>query len=338
MVKLAINGLGRIGRAVFKIIAENHPDLELVAINDLTDIKTLAHLLKYDSVYGVYNKKVEALTDSDNFLVVDNKKIQVFSEPNPEKLPWKDLDIDVVLECTGYFSDTQGAGKHILAGAKKVIVSANSKSETMPHFVLGVNENKYDFEKHNIVAMCSCTTNCAAPIINILNQNLGISKLQMLTVHAITSTQKLVDSPHKDLRRARAGCYNIIPTTTGAAKAVIRVLPELKGKIAGSALRVPVISGSILEIVAQTEKPASVKQINDLFTEQAENKLKTILGVSDNHLVSSDIVGSSFSGIVDLPLTEVLQDNFIKVLAWYDNEWAYACRLADFAEYVAKKA
>ena len=323
MIKIAINGFGRIGRAAFKRILDNHSDLEVVAINDLTDIKTLKHLLKYDSVYGAYNKEI-------------GKNIKILAEPKPEKLPWGKLGVDIVLECTGYFVDLQGAKKHLNAGAKKVIISANAKNEDVPHFVLGVNEQDYEPKKHNIIANCSCTTNCAAPIIKILNDNFGILKAQMATIHAVTSTQNLVDGPHKDLRRARAAMVNIVPTTTGASKAVVRVLPELKGKISGSAFRVPVICGSILEIVAQIQKETTAEKINQVLQKQANKGLKGILEVSSEPLVSSDIIGTTASAIIDLPLTEVLEKNLIKVIAWYDNEWAYACRLADLAEYIGK--
>jgi len=324
MIKIAINGFGRIGRAAFKRIINNHPDLEVAAINDLTDIKTLKHLLKYDSVYGVYNKEI-------------GKNIKILAEPDPAKLPWKNLGVDIVLECTGYFADLQGAKKHIQAGAKKVIISANAKNEDVPHFVLGVNEQDYEPEKHNIIANCSCTTNCAVPIVKILNDNFGVLKAQMATIHAVTSTQNLVDGPHKDLRRARSAIINIIPTTTGAAKAVIRVLPELKGKISGSAFRVPVLCGSILEIIAQVEKETTAEKINQVFKKESSGRLKGILEASDRPLVSSDIIGTTVSAIVDLALTEVLEKNFIKVIAWYDNEWAYACRLAELAGFIGQK-
>lgn len=336
-IKISINGFGRIGRAVFKRIIDNHSDLEVVAINDLTDVQTLKHLLKYDSVYGAYNKEI-------------GKNIKILAEPEPAKLPWKNLGVDIVLECTGYFTDLQGAQKHIQAGAKKVIISANAKMDSanspqdsdVPHFVLGVNEQNYEPKKHNIIANCSCTTNCAASVIKILNDNFGVLKGQMATIHAVTSTQNLVDGPNKDLRRARSAMANIIPTTTGAAKAVVRVLPELKGKISGSAFRVPVICGSILEIVAQIKQETTVKKINKVFIQESKN-LKGILEVSNDSLVSSDIIGTTASAIVDLALTEVLDlpevedENLIKIVAWYDNEWAYACRLVELAEYIGKK-
>ena len=340
MIKIAINGFGRIGRACFKRIINAHPDLEVLAINDLTSPETLAHLLRHDSVYGAYEKEVRV---EKNTFLIGGKRIKVFAEPNPEKLSWRELNVDVVLECTGRFTALDDAKKHLKAGARKVIISANSKTKTVPHFVFGVNEGNYKPEKDDVVANCSCTTNCAAPIIKVLHENFRILKAQMTTVHAVTANQNLVDGPNKDLRRARAAFRNIVPTTTGAAKAVTRVIPELKGRISGFALRVPVLCGSILEIIAQVEKETTAEQINEVFKKEAQTRLKGILSVSDNHLVSSDIVGTSFSAIVDLPLTEVLDlpevrdENLIKVVAWYDNEWAYACRLAEFAEYVGKR-
>ena len=340
-IKVSINGFGRIGRAALKRIFASHPDLDLVAINDLTSPEALAHLLAHDSVYGDYN---ETSGWVKGFLVVGDKKIKVFSEPDPEKLPWKKLKIDVVLECTGRFSDLAGAQKHIKAGAKKVVISANAKDDNVPHFIIGVNEQDYDFREHDIIANCSCTTNCAAPIMKIIHENFGILKAQMMTIHAVTSTQNLVDGPHKDLRRARSAMVNTVPTTTGAAKAVVRVLPELKGKISGSAFRVPVICGSVLEIIAQIEKETNAEVINKIFIKQAKTKFKGIIDTSTGYLVSSDIIGTDSSAIVDLPLTEVLDlpgikdENLIKVLAWYDNEWAYACRLAELAQYIGRSA
>ena len=339
-IKIAINGFGRIGRAALKRILDCHPTLDLIAINDLADINSLAYLLKHDSVYGIYSREVKT---KEGFFYVDGKEIKVFSELDPKKLPWKKLKVDIVLECTGHFTDLAGAQKHIKAGAKKVIISANSKAETIPHFVLGVNESKYDSQKHDVVANCSCTTNCAVPVIKILHDNFNILKAQMMTIHAVTSTQNLVDGSNKDWRRGRAAFSNIVPTSTGAAKAVIRVLPGLQGKISGSAFRVPVICGSVLEIIAQVEKETTVEEINKVFIKQAQTGLKGILAVSEDALVSSDIIGTDFSAIVDLSLIEVLDlpgikdENLIKVLAWYDNEWAYACRLAELAEYIGNK-
>lgn len=336
MAKIAINGFGRIGRAAFKNIIQNHSGLDLVAINDLADIDNLAYLLNYDSAYGIYNQKVEVKGRS--FLVGD-KKIQVFSESDPKKLPWKKLGVDIVLECTGRFTKEEDAKQHLKAGAKKVIISANSKTETLPHFILGVNHGEY--ENQNIMAMCSCTTNCASPIMMVLNENFHVMKAQMTTVHGVTSTQRLVDGTSKSWRKGRSAMVNIVPTTTGAAKAVTRILPKLRGRVSGSAFRVPVITGSVLEIVAQVKRETSAEEINRVFKVEADSRLKGILSVSKENLVSSDIVGNSHSCIIDLPLTEVLDlpgiedENLVKVVAWYDNEWSYGCRLAEFAEYVS---
>ena len=338
-IKVAINGFGRIGRPVFRRILDSHPNLEIVAINDLTDTKTLAHLLRYDSLYGIYKKTIK-FTDKE--ILVDGtskgKTVRIFKETNPSRLPWKKLDIDIVLECTGVFRDYKGASQHLTAGAKKVIISAPSKSpEKISSYVLGVNEEKFNPEKEKIVDMGSCTTNCLAPIAKVLNENLKIIRGFMTTVHSYTNDQRILDLPHKDLRRARAAALNIIPTTTGAAKAIGQVMPELKGKLDGIALRVPTPTVSILDLLCQVEKSASVEEINFLFKKASQKReLKGILGIEDTPLVSSDYKGNSFSAVVDAGLTMV-QNNLIKVVAWYDNEWGYACRLADFAEYVGEK-
>lgn len=338
MIKIAINGFGRIGRPTFKRIIDNHPNLEVVAINDLTDTKTLAHLLRYDSIYGVYQKPVK-FTESS--LLVDGtssgKQIKVFAETDPANLPWKELGIDVVLECTGHFTDYEGAKKHIIAGAKKVIISANAKTEKIPHFVLGVNEEKYNAKDDNIIAMCSCTTNCLGPVAKVLNDNFRIKKGFMTTVHSYTNTQRILDLAAEDLREARAAALNIIPTVTGAAKAISRILPELKGRLDGIAMRVPTPTVSILDLICEVEKKSSIEEINYVFKKASQKKeLKGILGIEDAPLVSSDYIGNSFSAIVDAPLTMAI-DNLVKVVAWYDNEWAYACRLAEFTEYVGEK-
>jgi glyceraldehyde 3-phosphate dehydrogenase len=332
-IKIAINGFGRIGRPVFRRIIDNHPDLEVVAINDLADSKTLAHLLKYDSLSGIYQKQVEA---RENEISLDGKKIKVFRETEPSKLPWKNLGVDVVLECSGAFTDYQGAQKHIAAGAKKVLISAPSKSAEVPTFVLGVNENEYDQSKGDVVSMASCTTNCLAPVAKVLNDNFKIIKGFMTTSHSYTNDQKILDLPHKDLRRARAAALNIIPTTTGAASAIGKVIPELEGKLDGIALRVPTPVVSILDLICQMEKKASVEEVNNAFRKNAQEKLKGILGVEEESLVSSDFKGNPLSAIVDLQLT-MAKDNLVKVVVWYDNEWAYACRLAEFAEYMGKR-
>ena len=321
-IKIAINGFGRIGRPTFKRILDKHSGLEVVAINDLGDIKTLSHLLKYDSLYGVYNKEIKA---------------EVFSEKDPSSLPWKKLGVDVVLECTGYFRDLEGAGKHLEAGAKKVVISAPAKSDEIPTYVLGVNENDYNPQRDNIISMGSCTTNCLAPVAKVIDEELGIEEAFMTTVHSYTNDQKILDLVHTDLRRARTAGVNIIPTTTGATKSVEECLPQLKGKLKGLALRVPTPVVSIIDLVARTKKKTSVEKLNDLFKKASEMpELKGILGVEERPLVSSDFKGSPYSAIVDILSTQAF-DNFVKVLAWYDNEFGYACRLAEFAEFVGKK-
>jgi len=322
-IKIAINGFGRIGRASFKKILDNNSDMEVAAINDLTDNTTLAHLLKYDSSYGVYDKKIEA---------------KMFTEKDPSNLPWKDLGIDVVLECTGHFTDFEGAKKHIDAGAKKVIISAPSKSSEISHFVLGVNEEKYDSGKDNIVSMCSCTTNCLAPVAKIIHENFEIENGLMTTIHSYTNGQRLLDAPHKDLRRARSAGLSLIPTTTGAAIAVTKAIPELEGKIHGMAVRVPTPTVSLVDFVAKVKKETTVENVNDIFKKaSAQKELNGILSTEDASLVSIDYKENSFSAIVDMKSTMVQGKNLIKILAWYDNEWAYGCRLAEFAEFIGKK-
>jgi len=338
-IKIAINGFGRIGRSTFKRIISKHSDLEVVAINDLTDPKTLAHLLKYDSLYGMSEKTIKW---TENSLLIDGVKtgqiVKVFAEKDPVNLPWKELGIDVVLECTGIFDDYEGAKKHIIAEAKKVIISTPSKSpDKIPSFVLGVNEDKLDLKKYDILDMASCTTNCLAPIAKILNDNLKIVKGFMSTIHAYTNDQRILDLPHKDLRRARAAALSIIPTTTGAAKAIGNVIPELKGKLDGIAFRVPVPTVSLIDFVCEVEKTTIPEEVNYILRKAScQENLRGILGVEDALLVSSDYVGNSYSAIVDSALTTA-NDNLIKVIAWYDNEWAYSCRLAEFAEFVGKR-
>ena len=336
-IKIAINGLGRIGRPTFRRILDNHPDLEVLAINDLTDTKTLAHLLRYDSIYGIYQKPVKF---SGKELLLDGTKegesIKVLAETEPSKLPWKKLGIDIVLECTGRFTDYEGAKKHIEAGAKKVIISA--PGEGTPSFILGVNEEKYDPKKDDVVDMGSCTTNCLAPVAKVLNDNFGIVKGFMSTIHSYTNDQRILDLPHKDLRRARAAALNIIPTTTGAAKAIGKVIPELKGKLDGIAFRVPTPTVSVLDLICEVEKKTTAEEINYTFKKASQEKeFQGILGIEDALLVSSDYIGNSFSAVVDAGLT-MAQDNLVKIVAWYDNEWAYACRLADFAEYIGEES
>ena len=339
MIKIAINGLGRIGRPVLRIILNKHPELDVVAINDLTDPKALAHLLKFDSLYGSYNKTIKV---DQNELLIDGtsrgKKIKVFQEKDPSKLPWQELKVDIVLECSGFFTDYQGAKKHLEAGAKKVLISAPSKdSDKIPSYVLGINQEKFDSKKDEIVDMASCTTNCLAPVAKVLHDNYGIVKGFMTTIHSYTNDQKILDFAHKDLRRARAAAINIIPTTTGAAKAIGNVIPELKGKLDGIALRVPTPTVSVVDLVCLTEKETTKEEVNLVLKKASqEDNFKGILGVEDAPLVSSDYIGNSFSSVVDSGLT-MAQGNLVKIIAWYDNEWAYACRLAEFAQYIGKK-
>lgn len=340
MTKVAINGFGRIGRPAFRRIIDTHPDLEVVAINDLTDSKTLAHLLRYDSVYRIYKKTIKA-TDGELFVDGTSKgrRIKIFAETDPGKLPWKEMNVDIVLECTGVFRDYEGAKGHLTAGAKKVIISAPSKDpEKIPSYILGVNEEKFNSQRDGIMDMGSCTTNCLAPIAKVLHDNFKIIKGFMTTIHSYTNDQRILDLPHKDLRRARAAALNIIPTTTGAAKALGRVLPELEGKLDGIAIRVPSPTVSIVDLVCQTEKKTTAEEVNFVLKKKSQEvDLRGILGIEDAPLVSSDYIGNSYSAIVDAENTKVIGDNLIKMLAWYDNEWAYACRLAEFAEFVGKK-
>jgi glyceraldehyde 3-phosphate dehydrogenase len=335
-MRVAINGFGRIGRPTFRRIIESHPELELVAINDLTDNETLAHLLKYDSCYGIYDKEI--LWD-DEGISVDGKKFKVFEEKDPSNLPWKELEIDFVIESTGVFTDYEGAKKHLDAGAKRVLISAPSKNpDKIPSYVLGVNEEKFNPETDFIIDMGSCTTNCLAPVAKVLNDHFKIKRGFMTTVHAYTNDQRILDLPHKDLRRARAAGLNIIPTTTGAAKAIFQVIPELKGKLDGIAIRVPVPTVSLLDLIVEVEKKTTIEEVNEVFKKASKSpRLKGILDVKEVPLVSSDFKGDSHSAVVDLENTKVIDGNFIKVLAWYDNEYAYACRLAELLSYIDKQ-
>ncbi|MFH1661918.1 MAG: type I glyceraldehyde-3-phosphate dehydrogenase [Candidatus Falkowbacteria bacterium] len=344
-INIAINGFGRIGRLVFKKIIENHPDLEVMAINDLTDNKTLAHLLKYDSIYGIYGKEVNSDKES---ISVDGKKFKVFEEEDPENLPWKDLGVDIVLECTGYFRDLESAGKHIKAGAKKVIISAPAKEgearhgrpakdKEIPGFVLGVNAQDFNSKKHDIMDMGSCTTNCLAPIAKILNDEFKIETGFMTTVHSYTNDQRLLDLPHKDLRRARAAAMNIVPTSTGAAKAIGKIIPELNGKLDGIALRIPTSIVSVLDLVVKVKKSTTTEEVNKVFEKASKTKeLQGIFTVEKKPLVSTDFIANSYSSIVDSELTDV-HDTLIKVIAWYDNEMGYSTRMAEFTEFIGKK-
>ncbi|HEY0739726.1 MAG TPA: type I glyceraldehyde-3-phosphate dehydrogenase [Herpetosiphonaceae bacterium] len=330
MARVAINGFGRIGRQVFKAILERYPDeIEVVAVNDLTDNETLAHLLRYDSTYGIFEGEVEAT--EEQFTVTYGEQtfeIRALAEREPTKLPWGDLNVDIVIESTGRFTDAEKAKAHLQAGAKKVIITAPAKGEDIT-ICLGVNDEQYNPETHNVVSNASCTTNCLAPVAKVLQDRFGIRRGLMTTIHAYTMDQNLQDNIHKDLRRARAAAQNIIPTTTGAAKAVALVIPELKGKFDGYALRVPTPTVSIVDFVVELERPTTVEEVNAAFHEAADGDLAGILGVSDEELVSSDFIGTELSSIVDAPLTMAMGDNFFKVVSWYDNEWGYSCRVAD---------
>jgi len=332
--KIGINGFGRIGRLTLRTINQYHSGkLEVVAINDLTDTKTNAHLLKWDSTYGRYPGTVEATEDS---IIVDSKEIRVLSERNPGNIPWPDYGVDIVIESTGLFTDGSKAVAHRRGSVKKVIISAPAKNEDIT-VVLGVNEDQYVPTQHNIISNASCTTNCIAPVVKVLHQSFGISKGLMTTIHAYTNEQRLQDMFHRDLRRARAAAQNIIPTTTGAARAVTQVIPELKGRLHGLAFRVPVATVSIVDFVADLDQEVTVEQVNQAFQVAAEGPLTGILECCQEPLVSIDFKGNPASSIVDAPGTMVIGDNMVKVLAWYDNEWGYSCRLADLAAYVADK-
>jgi len=333
-IKIGINGFGRIGRLTLKAIMERcGGKLEVVAVNDLTDAKTNAHLFKYDSNYGVYPGKVEA---QEGFIIIDGRKIKVIAERDPAQIPWRDLGVDIVIESTGLFTEAGKAASHFQGGAKKVIISAPAHGEDTS-IVLGVNEEQYDPDKHRIISNGSCTTNCIAPVVKVLHQSFGITHGLMTTIHSYTNDQKILDVFHRDLRRARAAAVNIIPTTTGAARMVTVVIPELKGKLHGIAIRVPTATVSIVDFVADLNREATVEQVNDAFREAAEGELKGIVEYCDIPLVSSDFKGNPASAIFDALSTMVIDGNLVKVLAWYDNEWGYSCRLADLASYIANK-
>lgn len=325
MTKIAINGFGRIGRNAFKIAFERD-DLEIVALNDLTDAKTLAHLLKHDSSYGTYDREIEA--DDEN-IIVDGKKIRVYSETDPKNLPWKDLGVDVVIESTGFFTDPAKARAHIEAGARKVVISAPAKGEGAKTVVLGVNEDVVTADDQ-ILSNASCTTNCIAPVMKVLEDNFGVEKAMMTTVHSYTASQRLQDAPAKDLREARAAAENIVPTTTGASKATALTIPSLKDKFNGLSVRVPSPVVSLSDITAVLKRDTTVEEINEVFKNAAKDPYyEGILGVTEEELVSTDFRGSAYSSIVDLPLTDVVGGNLVKVVAWYDNEWGYSNRLVE---------
>ena len=342
-LRLAINGFGRIGRCFVKAALKDREFMNLVdivAINDLTDAKTLAHLFKYDSVFGKFDGTVEVDNrgdDNNSVLVINNLPLKVISEKDPSRLPWKDLNIDIVLESSGKFNDAKEARKHIEAGAKKVIISAPAKQPDAT-ILMGINNNLYDNNKHTIVSMASCTTNCLAPVIKVLNDKFGIENGYMTTTHAYTNDQRLLDLPHKDLRRARVPMMSIIPTTTGAAKVIGTVIPELNGKIDGMALRVPVSDGSIADMVLTLKKEVNREEVNKVLKDASEAELKGILEYTEEPIVSSDIIGNPHSSIVDGLSTMVLgnKSSTVKVLSWYDNEWGFACRLIDLIKFVAK--
>jgi len=332
-VKVGINGFGRIGRNAFKAYIDKNPDFEIVAVNDLTDPATLAHLLKYDSCFGKFDGTVEA---KEGAIVVNGKEIKILSETDPAQLPWKELGVEVVLESTGRFTDREGASKHIEAGAKKVVISAPAKKEDIT-IVMGVNEEKYDPAAHNIISNASCTTNCLAPFAKVLDAEFGIEKGLMTTVHSYTNDQKILDLPHKDLRRARAAALSMIPTTTGAAKAVSLVLPQLKGKLNGMAMRVPTPTVSVVDLVCELKKEASAEEINAAMKKAAEGEMKGVLGYCDEPLVSIDFKQDPRSSIVDALSTMVIDGKMAKVVSWYDNEWGYSNRAIDLIDYIIKK-
>ena len=333
-VRIGINGFGRVGRQVFKAIRDYHGSaLEVVAVNDLTDPKTNAHLLKYDSNYGVFPARIEAREDA---ILVDGQTVKVLAERDPGSIPWGDFGVEIVVEATGLFTDGQKAVAHTKAGVKKVVITAPAKNEDLT-VVLGVNEEMYDARKHTVISNASCTTNCIAPAVKVLHDNFGIEKGFMTTIHAYTNDQVILDTVHKDLRRARAATLNIIPTTTGAARAVTVVMPALKGKLDGMALRVPTSTVSLCDFVATLEKTITKEEVNQAFKDAASEPLRGILEYIEEPLVSIDFKGNPASSIVDGLATMVIGDNMVKVLAWYDNEWGYACRTGDLCSYIVQK-
>jgi glyceraldehyde 3-phosphate dehydrogenase len=331
-IKVGINGFGRIGRNVVRA-GLNNKEIEFVAVNDLTDTKTLAHLLKYDSVLGRLDADVKAEADS---ITVNGKSIKVFAIKDPGELPWSDLGVQIVIESTGKFTDATQACKHIRGSVKKVIISAPAKNEDLT-VVLGVNHSKYDPAKHNIISNASCTTNCLAPFVKVLHETFGVKKGSMTTIHSYTNDQHVLDFPHKDLRRARAAAINMIPTSTGAAKAIGIVMPELKGKLDGYSMRVPTPNVSVVDFVCVIDKPATAEEINAALKKASEGELKGILGYTEDPVVSSDMLHNSNSSIVDAGLTKVLDGNLVKVVSWYDNEWGYSCRVVDLVGFLASK-
>ncbi|MDM7273471.1 type I glyceraldehyde-3-phosphate dehydrogenase [Sulfurihydrogenibium azorense] len=328
-MRVAINGFGRIGRNFFRI-ANGVEGIEIVGINDLTDAKTLAHLLKYDSVHGIYDADVKVTEDS---IIVNGKEIKITAVKDPSQLPWKDLEVDVVIESTGVFTKREDAEKHLQAGAKKVIISAPAKNPDIT-IVLGVNQEMYDPKNHNIISNASCTTNALAPVVKVLQKEFGIKYGYMVTTHAYTNDQRILDLPHKDLRRARAAAVNIVPTTTGAAKALGEVIPEVKGKLDGTARRVPVADGSLIDLTVVVEKDTTVEEVNAAMKKYSEGEMKGILAYCEDPVVSSDIVGNPASSIFDSLLTQVIGGNLVHVASWYDNEYGYSTRLKDLVLFI----
>lgn len=338
VVKVAINGFGRIGRCFLRAAMDDKDFgniANIVAINDLTDAKTLAHLFKYDSTFGKFHGIVEA---KDNEIIIDGHAVKVLAEKDPLKLPWKDLKIDIVIESTGRFNDAKEAMKHVIAGTKKVIISAPAINPDAT-VLIGINDNVYDNSKHNVISMASCTTNCLAPLLKTVNDKFGIQSGYMTTCHAYTNDQRILDLPHKDLRRARAAMMSIIPTTTGAAKAIGSVIPDLKGKMDGVALRVPVSNGSIVDVVLTLKKEVTKEEVNAVLKDSSAKELKGIMAYTEEPIVSSDIIGESHSSIIDGLSTMVLgkKGNLVKIMSWYDNEWSFACRLIDLIKFVVRK-
>jgi glyceraldehyde 3-phosphate dehydrogenase len=331
-VKVGINGFGRIGRLVFRI-AFKDPELEIVAVNDITNAKTLAHLLKYDSIHRTFSEDVKATDDS---IIVGGKTIKVTAEKDPANLPWKALGVDIVLECTGQFTDKEKAAKHIVAGAKKVLISAPAKGHDGT-FVRGVNFDQYDGAKHHIVSIGSCTTNCLAPVVKVLHDNFHIKRGFMTTIHSYTNDQRILDLPHKDLRRARAAAMSMIPTTTGAAKAIAEVIPDMKGRLDGCAVRVPTPDASLVDLIVELEKSTTKEEINGAMKKAAEGAMKGVLKYTEDPLVSCDIIGEPNSSVFDSLSTMVMNGNLVKVFSWYDNEWGFSCRMVDMLKVLAGK-
>lgn len=332
--RIGINGFGRIGRQVFKAVLEHHADtLEVVAFNDLGDLNTMAHLLRYDSTYGRFPGEVEV---TGKGLKINGKEVEALSQADPAQLPWGDLGVDIVIESTGRFKDREGAAKHLDGGAKKVIISAPAKGDDIT-ICMGVNHDKYDPANHHVLSNASCTTNCLAPPAKVVSDTFGVVKGMMTTIHSYTNGQALLDLPHKDLRRGRSAAANIVPTSTGAARAISRVVPELEGKLDGMAVRVPTVTVSLVDLVVELEKPTTTEGLLDAMRAAADGPMKGVLGVSDEPLVSTDYIGDTRSSVVDAEFTQVMGDNMAKILSWYDNEWSYSVRLTDLANLVASK-